>query len=98
MAYVTSSSTLDQIRAAIQDSSSYDVANSATLAREFIVACRALLAKMAQSVHTGEHGVTESPEQIQAMLSRAEAWWAANDSTANSSKDFVTFGSFEYLR
>lgn len=99
MAYVTSTSTLDEIRAAIQNSGQYDVTNSATLVREFIVACRALLAIMAQSIHTGEHGITESPEQIQAMLEKAEAWWSANDTTANSaSKSFTTFASFEYLR
>lgn len=99
MAYVTSSNTISEIRAAIQNGSDYDVSNSTTKCKEFIVACRALLAVMAAGITTGEHTVTERPEQIEAMMTKAEAWLAANDSTFNSAgKGFVTHASFEYLR
>jgi hypothetical protein len=99
MAYVTSSSTIAQIRAAIQDGADYDVSNSVTKCKEFIVACRALLAIIAAAVSSGEHSVTESPERIEALMKAAEMWLAANDSTFNSaSKGFVTHGSFEYFR
>ena len=99
MAYVTSESTIAQIRAAIQDNASYDVDNDTTKCKEFIVACRAYLAKAAEEMESGGDRVREDLGKVEARLEKAEAWWSANDTDATTTAQGGTrYFSFENFR
>ncbi len=81
---LTSSSTLDQAKAAYFDNASYDTDGSASMCRLFIQACRFLLLmipKRLQHGGQGADGFEIDPLILQAELNNARAWLSANDST-----------------
>ena len=78
MAYVTSSSTDTQVRAAVDDTATYDVTGSVTLAKEHIVACRIWLNRHPKGAAHQEASTQFNPESIQQMLLDAQAWLANN--------------------
>lgn len=99
MAFVTSASTDDEVSAARQDNADYDVSDSVTKAKNFIVATRIYLARCADQVSKGGITVQEAHEKIQAELAKAEKWWAANDTSATAAgQGSVRQFSFENFR
>lgn len=79
---LSSSSTLAEIKAAYDDNLDYDLEDSVTKVKAFVQAARMLLRRMAQEI--GGHGdnhVADDYRKIEAELSKAVAWWRANDST-----------------
>jgi hypothetical protein len=100
MAYVSSASTLAAVRAAYEDSASYDVAGDATKCREFIVACRVLKERIAASQRKGEASMDEDYQKYEGAEARAIAWLKQNDATvtAGGARGLVRHMSFERFR
>lgn len=78
MAYVTSSSTDQQVRDAIDNTSSYDVDSNVTMAKEHVVACRVWLNRHPRGAANQEVSTQFNPDAIQEMLESAQAWVASN--------------------
>lgn len=83
---ISSSSTLDEIKAAYLDNATYDEESDAAKARAFIVACRALLLKLPKRArHGGSEEVELTPNEIRGQLEAAKRWLTVNaDGTAGS--------------
>lgn len=82
LAYVTSASTFAQVVAAIEDNASYDMVGDATMCREYIVACRVYLRRLADELWQGDVKTKDTPEKVQRQLAAAESWLSSNDTSA----------------
>jgi len=79
MSTLTSSSTLDEVKAAYIDNASYAEDSSVAKARAFITACRILLMRLPKRVSRGGGEEIElNPERIQAELRAAQQYVNAN--------------------
>lgn len=94
MASISSTSTLDEIRAAYLDNVGYAEDGSATKCRAFITACRALLLRMPAEQGTRESHQKMNPELIQKEIAAAESWLTATgNSLSGGSSGGATSGS-----
>ena len=81
---LTSSSSLADVNAAFENNADYDIPPDVTKARAFIQAGRFLLRRMTAEVQHGGERIREAPENIRAMLTRAEGFLAVNDADSSS--------------
>lgn len=96
---LSSTSTLAEVQAAYDDNCSYDLDGSAEKCRQFIQAARILLRRRAEETANGTSRTRDDYHKIQGELKKAEAWWAANDTTSSSGQgSSVLFPSFQTFR
>jgi len=69
-----SSSTLAQVKAAYDDNSDYDLADSVAKAKLFIQACRILLRRLPAEQGDRDQKLRIEPARIQEQLDNALAW------------------------
>lgn len=79
---LTSSSTIDEIITEYVDASGYDIDGSVANCKLFIRACRILLLKRPDSVTIDGVSTRFDAKRIEAQQRRAEAYLAANDTSA----------------
>ena len=91
---ISSSSTLTEIQAQMDDNCDYDLESSVAKVKLFIHACRMKLARLADEVeHAGER-VKQEYRRLAELLGAAVRWWRSNDTAAatDSSVSFYDFG------
>ena len=93
MSSLTSSSTLDEIKASYVDNASYAEDESTTKAAAFITACRILTLKIPVLARQGDNTIQMSLAEIRQERTAAERWLAANrtDSARVVVSDFRHF-------
>lgn len=96
---LTASSTYAQVKAQYEDNADYDVTGDVTAAKDFIIACRFLLGRMAEEMTKGGATVKENYKRIETELKEAKAWWKSNDPNAvnagaNEQVRYVDFTNF----
>jgi hypothetical protein len=80
---ITSTSTIDQIKAAYVDNSAYDVNASVAQAKLFVQACRVLLLVMPKMAGQDRATLSLSPELVAQQLADATRWLGGQaDTTA----------------
>lgn len=96
---ITSASTLAEVIAEYEDNCDYDVNNSTTKAKNFIIACRFLLRRNPNEVAHGSGRVRIEPQALMSELEKAEGWLKTNDATsAAGPKGYVKHASFRSFR
>lgn len=91
---IDSASTQDDIVAAYLDNLGYDVDGSASQARVFIKACRALLVMHPSQWSETSTQMTFDPQLWKSQLDSALAWLAQNTEAASGSVRHLAFGDF----
>lgn len=91
---IDSASTQDDIVAVYLDNLGYDVDGSASKAREFIKACRALLVIHPSQWSQSTTNMTFDPSLWQKQLTDALAWLASNSDASSGSVRHLAFGDF----
>lgn len=84
MAFVTSASTLAEVKAAYEDNVQYDVGGGVTMAQEFLVAARIYLRRMAQQTSKAGTLLQDEYRKIEAEITKAEQWLGANNPSATT--------------
>jgi hypothetical protein len=90
---LTSTSTDDQVYAEYEDNCSYDVNNSVTQCRLFIVACRFLLRREPVRMTADGQSVDFNAAAISKELMQAETWLSLRQ---QSSSDFSRPGNRQF--
>lgn len=96
-----STSTDEEISAAYDDNSDYDIEGDVSKCKTFIQACRILIRRMSSEIRKGNIWLKEEIGRIQDELKTAIAWLKNNDSTfaASSGKSgHVIYHSLENFR
>ena len=82
---VTSTSTSAEVKAAYEDNCGYDITNDVAKCKDFIIACRIRIGRMAEEVRSsGGSSVSDTYKKLQDEQRKAESWLRANDTTATS--------------
>lgn len=81
MAYLDSTATLAEVKAAWEDSALYDLTADVTLCKEHIQACRMLIARTADETRQGSAALRDNAGKYQKALDAALRWLSANDAT-----------------
>lgn len=98
MAFVTSTSTDAEVRAAYDDNASYDIESSPTKCQAFIVAARLLLRREPAQAGRAGSAFSLDKQSVREALSRAETWLAANPPASSTQAGQVRFLSLENFR
>jgi hypothetical protein len=81
---LTSSSTIDEIKAAYVDNSAYDVNGSVAQAKLFVQACRVLVMKMPKMAAGDRASLSLSPELVNQQMADALQWLGGQADTTGS--------------
>jgi len=91
---LSSSSTTDQVKAAYDDSASYDVDGSVAECQTFIAACRILLRRIPAAARQGDSlSIEMDVKLVREELRRAVRWLNAQASIGSGQR-FSDFGDF----
>lgn len=95
MATLSSASTLDQVKAAYDDNSGYDVDGNVTECQIFIQACRILLRRLPAETSKEGQSLRIELQRIEEALAQAKVWLATSNTAAAGGgvlySDFSTF-------
>lgn len=79
MAYLTSSATLADVKAAYESTATYDLDGDLTMCREHIQACRVLIARTVDETRQGSAALRDSAAKYRESERAAVKWLAERD-------------------
>lgn len=98
MATLSSSSTIDEIKASYADNASYEEDGSVTKAKAFITACRILLLRIPRLSAQDRAQIQMAPELIQQEMRRASDFVASNPAAGSTTGRGTVHYSIQNLR
>jgi len=82
---LSSTSTLADVNAAYENNADYDLVESVTKAKDFVVACRFLLRRQPEESVSGNDRTREDYHKVQGQHDDALRWLRANDASFKGS-------------